>query len=336
MASGSWVFIVPVDALYLTEDVGREFRVDRVIFVHRDRLPRVRKRLGLGKRVSELKNAPWVKEFFERAPALAVVRGSGKQEEVEQQCLALVREELSLLALSQLGYSRRKDMAPVMPAGEGSRASMRYMVARSQDMTGRLMWRRTTPTAQMRLDGRWKSHQDHHFFTELLKILRRETKVQENWRKELRRATVMIGESVGANDLFKSFLWNMVALEMLLTQNEKGEMIDILPKRIGALIDWTASWHADNYEDRIRDVYKKRNMLLHRGRREDLSVGDVAFTDHLLVNVLMNFVSAPKVFSSKDAVVKFAERLEAERLLRASPKQRPTNLRFMRPVKPDF
>ena len=34
----------------------------------------------------------------------------------------------------------------------------------------------------------------------------------------------MIGESVGANDPFKSFLWNMVALEMLLTKDEKGKM----------------------------------------------------------------------------------------------------------------
>jgi hypothetical protein len=46
------------------------------------------------------------------------------------------------------------------------------------------------------------------------------------------------GKSVGSNDPFKSFLWNMVALEMLLTKDEKGETLDILPKRVGALIDW--------------------------------------------------------------------------------------------------
>ena len=91
-----WVLIVPVDRLYLTEAVDREFRVDRVLFVHGDKLPYVRKRLGLGVRVSELKKHPWSKELFERWPAFAVVGGSGTQEEVEQQCLGLVREELAL------------------------------------------------------------------------------------------------------------------------------------------------------------------------------------------------------------------------------------------------
>ena len=38
-----WVLIVPVDQLYLTEAVDREFRVDRVRFVDKDKLPRVRK-----------------------------------------------------------------------------------------------------------------------------------------------------------------------------------------------------------------------------------------------------------------------------------------------------
>jgi hypothetical protein len=192
VAGESWLLIVPVDELYLRDAVDREFRVDRVRFVDRDKLPRVRKRLGLGIRVSELKKTPWVKEFFERSPALAVVRGSGTQEEVEHQGLGLVREELTLLALSHLGYSKRKQMGPVVPAGEVSYASMNYLLARRRDMSGSFKWRRTAPLAQMDLDGIWKNHQDYGFFTKLLKILRRETKVQGGWRKELRRASVMV------------------------------------------------------------------------------------------------------------------------------------------------
>ena len=53
--SESWTFLVPIGNLVLTEAVGREFNVDRVTFVHRDRLPLVREKLGLGERVSELK-----------------------------------------------------------------------------------------------------------------------------------------------------------------------------------------------------------------------------------------------------------------------------------------
>jgi hypothetical protein len=337
MADEKWVFVVPVDALYLTDTVGKEFRVDRVRFVHRDKLPRVRRRLGFGMPVSELKKTTWVKEFFERAPALAVVRGSGTQEEVEQKCLELVREELSLLSLSQLGYSKRRQMGPIVPAGEVSHASVNYMVARSRDMTGTLMARRTAPITQMRLDERWKNHQDHVFFTSLLKILRQETKVQASWRKELRRASVMLGESVGSNDPFKSFLWNMVVLEMLLTKDEKGEMLDILPKRVGALLDGFAYWKADNYEGRIKNAYKKRNALLHQGRRDEVTDQDIAFIDHILVNVLRNLVSHPKLFSSKDAFVNFSEKVEAQRTLGVKkPRVRPKTIRFIRPAKPDF
>jgi hypothetical protein len=294
----------------------------------------VRKRLGLGVRVSELKKHPGSKELFERWPAFAVVGGSGTQEEVEQQCLGLVREELALLSLSQLGYSMRKQMGPVVPAGEVSHASMSYLLARSQDMTGgRLKWQRTAPLVQMALDGRWKTCQDDLFFTKLLKILRGETQVRVGWRQELRRASVMIGESVGANDPFKSFLWNMVALEMLLTKDEKGKMRDTLPKRVGALLDWSANWEADNYEERIKNAYDKRNALLHRGRRDEVTNQDLWFTDLILVNVLMNLVWHPKLFSSKDAFVEFSEKVEAQRTLGEKRQRvRPRGFRFIGPV----
>jgi hypothetical protein len=332
-----WALIVPVHGLYLTEIVNREFRVDRVLFVHRDKLPYVRKRLGFGIRVSELKKeTPAGNEFFEIQPAYAVVRGTGTQEEVEQQLLELVREELSLLTLSQLGYSSRRQMGPIVPAVGARRAGMIYMVCRLSDMTGRLILRPKGPTSDMRIDKLWKDHQDRTFFTKLLKILRGETKVSGSWRKELRRASVLLGESVGSDDPFKSFLWNMVALEMLLTRNEKGEMREILPKKVEALIGWSPFWQEGGYEERIRDAYDKRNRLLHQGRRDEVTAQDLAFLDHILVNVLANLVSLPKLFRSKDDVLAFPKRLEAERILGVRrPRSRPKR-HFKEPVDPDF
>jgi hypothetical protein len=75
-----WALIVPVDRLYLTEAVDREFRVDRVVFVPRDKLPYVRRRFDFGIRVSELKKETLVgKEFFERSPAFALVREQARK-----------------------------------------------------------------------------------------------------------------------------------------------------------------------------------------------------------------------------------------------------------------
>jgi len=45
-------------------------------------------------------------------------------------------------------------------------------------------------------------------------------------------------------------------------------------------------------------VYLKRNDLIHRGRRDRITHIDLAFTDHLLVNLLANLVTIP-VFDSR-------------------------------------
>jgi hypothetical protein len=128
----------------------------------------------------------------------------------------------------------------------------------------------------------------------------------------------------------------MVALEMLLRRNERGEMREILPKKVEALIGWSPFWTAEGYEERIKDAYDKRNRLLHQGRRDEVTAQDLAFTDHILVNVLVNLVSLPKLIRSKDDVVALPKRLEAERMLGISrPRGRP-KLRCVRSVDPNF
>jgi len=336
MGSSSWTFMVPVGELLLMEAVAREFRIDRVTLVHRDKLPRVRKRLGLGATISEVKKTIPGWDFFDAGLAYAVMKQRGEPEEVQHQCLAVIREELSILALSQLGYSRRRQMSPIALAGENTHPYITFLAYNDRDRTrfGK-MFMMTTPSNQVVLDGRWKAFQDGVFFTKLLRILQGKTKVEDSWRCELRRAAVLIGESVGANDLLKSFVWNWVALEMLLTR-QQDKVRETLPKRAEALLGWATYWEPDDYEGRIRDVYMKRNGLLHRGRREAISPEDLAFTDHLLVNLLANLVSYPKLFRSKDDVIKFSARVEAERTLGITSKVRPKGLRFIRSFRPEF
>jgi hypothetical protein len=336
MGSNSWTFMVPVGELLLMEAVAREFRIDRVTLVHRDRLPRVRKRLGLGATISQVKKTIPDWDFFDSGLGFAVMKQSGEPEKVTKQCLSVIREELSILALSQLGYSRRRQMSPIALAGENTRPYISFLAYNDRDRTrfGK-MFMTTTPSNQVVLDEGWKDFQDNVFFTRLLSILRGKTKVAESWRCELRRAAVLIGESVGANDLLKSFVWNWVALEMLLTYHAR-EAQDILPKRAEALLGWATYWEPDDYEGRIRGVYKKRNDLLHRGKRDAISPKDLAFTDHLLVNLLANLVSHPKLFRSKADVIKFSERVEAERTLGIAPKVRPKGFKFLRSFQPEF
>jgi hypothetical protein len=61
-------------------------------------------------------------------------------------------------------------------------------------------------------------------------------------------------------------------------------------------------------------VYSRRNSLLHQGKRDGITDRVVAFTGHLLLNLLSNLVAFPKLFHSKNALVEFSEKVEAERI----------------------
>ena len=118
----------------------------------------------------------------------------------------------------------------------------------------------------------------------------------------------------------------------------------MLPKRAESLLGWvllsdepeTTLWKAGKYEAQIRDVYKKRNRLLHQGKRDGITDRDVAFTDHLLINLLSNLVAFPKLFRSKDALVEFSENVEEERIREVTPSVRPKDLRFIKSWRPEF
>ena len=177
-------------------------------------------------------------DFFEAGDTFAVVRVSGEPENFTPRCLEIIREELSILSVSQLGYHKRSQMGPLVAPGEVPHSYITYLAVSSQDSVrfGNFL-ERTALFGQVVLDGRWKNWQDEVFFTSLLKILGEETTVSKGWRKELRRVAAMIGESIGTSDLLKSFLWNWIALEMLLTRQD-DRVEEMLPKRAEALLGW--------------------------------------------------------------------------------------------------
>jgi hypothetical protein len=309
----NWTFIVPVANLVLTKAVGREFRMERVTFVHKNRLPYVRKNLGLGVPVSELKKRR-SSSFFEEAEAYAVVRASGTREEVESRCLKMVREELHLLSVSHLGYGRRGRIRSAVPKGEEIHSSVSLLSVRGRDSTPLRRSTVTSPQNEMVLDWRWKRFQDQVLFTNLHKILQRQTQVENSWCDDLRRTALLIGESVGANDLLKSFIWNMAALETLLTKQDQEKTEVALSTRAEALLGWVvwgrvetdegherevSLWEVEDYERWIRECLRERNRLLHGGKRDGVTEEHLAFTDLLLLNILANLVRFPKLSPPK-------------------------------------
>ena len=83
------------------------------------------------------------------------------------------------------------------------------------------------------------------------------------------------------------------------------------------------------YEERIRAAYQARCKLVHEGDSSGVTEELLRFTDDLMLNLFFNLTRHPKLFYSKEAVVKFADRVKAERVLRLKGKARPKTLRAL-------
>ena len=57
-----------------------------------------------------------------------MVRQSGTRKGIERRCLEIVREELHLLSLSQLGHSFRDQMRPVLPEGKDVHSYVDFLI----------------------------------------------------------------------------------------------------------------------------------------------------------------------------------------------------------------
>ncbi len=330
---GSWIYVAPVSGLKLTKSVNNEVTVQRVTFVTMDRLVRVRKRFGFTERISELKKNGFYSRFFEGAGEMvAVVRVSGKPAEITTNALRLIEEALEIISVSQLGFSKRRHNSfPTIRRGSAKR--IEYICLNSKNRLALSTVQISDKLHDLTLGPRWLKFQKSVFFIDLLRLLNKELDVSHGWRKNLQRAAQLIGQSMRTDNLAQAFLLNMIAIESLLTDSE-AKYVDVLPKRIEAFIGWVGFWHVQNYESRIREVYRKRCSYVHDGNADDIEISDLLFTDDLLLNLLSNLIHHHKIFRSKSDVICFAQKVEAEHILGIDPRMskiRPRTLQFMSP-----
>ncbi len=329
---GSWVFIAPIKGLSLAEAVNYEFKIDRVTFVSAAKLPRVRKRLGFPYRISEFRKrfSSVATHFFDDAKTFATMRLTGKGNEQNEKFLNHVREALWILSLSQLGYSRRRINACPVLAEERSAGRLRYLMMNAKTQAWNQSNEVTGKIHDLLLDKHWLKFQDKGFFASLLNILNGKTKISGGWKKDIRNATLLAGQSQCSSDLPQSFLWNMISLETLLTT--RGDTYsDRLPERVEAFLGWTTNWRIDDYERKVREIYKKRCGFVHAGKRETIQVEDVLFIDMLLLNIFLNVAKHPNLFRSKESLIAFSEKVQAERTLGIRPRVRPRTMTFWNP-----
>ena len=329
--TGTWMFLAPTGGIALGKGLGSVFSVIRLGLVPRVSIPYIHKRLGFKKRISDLpeKQRSWLKPFLQKEHTFLHGRLTGKGADVRRRFLKIAKDELYIMALSQMGYCRRRNTAYPSIASANPHGKVSFLL--SDEGTG--LWTQpnylTGKFMTLSLDKRWHRYHRFFFFHKLLKILRKEIYVKPHWRCTLYDASVLAGMSQCSSELPSAFLWNMIAIEMLLTA--RGDKYSkMLPERAEAFLGWTVDWRKRRFQDRIRELYDKRCKLVHEGNRDVIEVSDILFADELLFNLLNNLVRHHKLFTSRRKVVEFSERIRAEKLLKLKSKTQPKTLSFTR------
>jgi hypothetical protein len=328
---GTWLFIIPIEGLRIRKAVDYEIKIDKVTFVDAKKLPGRRKRLGFPSTVSKIKSnySGLVDKFFDEHNTFATLRLTGKGRDLKKQFIKTVKEEIDILSLSQLGYSRRS---------HNSKPSL-YFNFPSERITS-IMFNITRDTSYhpsevlgkigpLNLDGTWNNFSKKVFFNNLIKIISGQTKVSPKLRRDIKNAAILAGQSQTSIDIPQCFLLNMIALETLLTQRD-DKYSDKLPERAEAFIGWAQDWKIRNFSEKIRDVYQKRCQFVHTGERSQIDIKDILFSDDLLINVIRNIVNHPQLFGSKDKIIEFSNKVQAEHLLGIKSSVRPKTLRFLK------
>lgn len=327
-ASGKWVYIAPVSGVVLTNSVNNEFQIKRSLLVSRDKLPYIRRRLGIQNRISEYAKEELYRDFFSLGKTFAVTWLSGTPEIVRKECRRIINDELSILSLSQLGFSKRRYGAYPVLQLENHIAHVEEFIHESEDKRTGWSGHLTGKLEDLELDDLWRNFHKEFFFLKLLKVINSDIKVSRKWRKAIERTAILVGQGLCSTNLAQSFLWNMIALEILLKEHD-DKFVDEFPKRAEAFLGWVGFWETDDFSQRIQELYGKRCDLVHEGKRDQISIEDLLFTDDLIFNLLLNIIHHINIFSSKNKVVEFSKKVEAEYLLGGKPKVRPKTFKFL-------
>lgn len=325
-----WIFITPINRLELTKAINKEFRINRVTLVSKGKLPKIRKRLLIPARISELGNNKYrknrgfkdiIQNFFKSSSTYAVLNYKGKPKEKEQDCIRVINDELNILALSQLFYSKRQFNRQINIKTADKANYLRKISLNKHQKEYFFGFKKDYNQAPLKLDKQWLNFHKRFFFFDLLKIIRNEISVSKSWRTTLHRVAILVGQSQNSSDIPSCFLKNVIALEMLLIERDENTK-EMLVKRAEYFLGWSEYWVKDDYENRIKDIYKKRSNFVHNGDNKNIQLQDLVFLDDLIFNILNNIIRFHKYFRRKRDIIDFSEKYEAEKLLGIKSKYR--------------
>lgn len=320
---GVWTFICPIRNLILTKEIGEEVTVEDVIFVSSNKLPRVRKRLGMPVRLSSLGLA--FKQVLGKYDTYAVIQTPvGTPARLKSALLQKVEEACCLLRCGSWPFMKRSAkwyLSAFGPPNTSPRTEkhLAFVNRAEKSWTAERGW--LLGLVPFTLDSFWKGFQQKGgFLYDLLAFLSPSSTVEPQWRSQLRQAAILLGNSIQTLDKGIAFLLDMIALDtILLERHEKAD-----PKmfeRLEALMGWMNTrlqkpWFTKTVISRLR---KTRNKIVHDGNTAGVKIADLLLADELAMNLVMNICLLRKRWPNRLGLLELANKLEACRVLQLSP-----------------
>lgn len=329
MSSSTYSIFVPFHNLIISDDIGGEIRIEDVLFVSNEKIPRIRRRLGLPFRVSHygFNRDNSRSNIFLSSDVYATLKYRGSEESVKQKAYEKIKEAVFLLASSQ--FFRLKRYNRILFGGPEFSKNITdedFLFDNSQHHARHSAFT-YTPFRPYIIDEQWYKFISDHFFSEIVKIINCKKKINPKWKRELKKAAVLSGQSFFAKNLWESFLYNWIAIETLLAR--RGEKAsNVIVERLAYLFGWMTNENYDPWERIVKRLYELRCNFVHKGIFENIKIQDVLETDMLLGNLLNNLCSLTSKIGSKSDLIGLSERNKARKTLGYKQLKRPKVIRF--------
>ncbi|WP_430453409.1 hypothetical protein [Rhodopirellula europaea] len=295
---GDWLVIVPMFQLEISDEapINGCWSVGEVDFLSVQEL---------GRRFSTRPSPPIWDRLVRDDVAFAVARITGKPSELRKTIFREFRRASEILAATGAFYGKRHHACGFTLKGYPSFTARndRFFQLDGTAFCGN--WNQHGYMHAFCLDEQWHQAVSQTGIIQLFSRLS-DTSLDLDWRWQIGSAAAMLGRSMMSLDRADAFLLNVIGLETLLTrQGERNGRK--LAKRIKGLTGWHLKTANPDYENEIKSIHGTRCAIVHDSDYDDLTIEMLLRADSYLANGLLNVVTNPGLFPTKDELVRIAD-----------------------------
>lgn len=293
-----WQIVIPTVQMRISNDppIGGRWAVGDICFMSREMTEQFLQPPNVfSAPLPEQKD--WI---LQKTQAFAVVRRQGRQGDLMKSAFKEVREAAQILASTDAFYSERHMNSgfnlqgyPVVTA-----QNAHFLDTATDSITGTSNQRGAL--MPFTLDASWYDLIKNIGLIELFSAITDAT-LDDAWRRQIRRGAACIGRSLMSLERSDAFLYNIFAMETLLTKpgERSGRM---LAKRIKGMTGWHLKVHRPKYDDELKDIFETRCDAVHDAKYENLTAEHLLLADLYAKNSLLNVVNNRTVFKNKDSL----------------------------------